>query len=158
MHPKSWTKNFWGALQFLFGVIEITFGEMLVLLLLNHDPELCSSSFTFGSENKLSLHSLNHDLLAIYDIYALLGHGLANTIQVVNRSILGLCILNSFDSRRISFNNALKVLPRVSYLVCINSACWYMKGSIFDIGIFKGICSSAGYIFCITSYIGKFWA
>ena len=28
---------------------------------LNHDPELCSSSFTFGSENKLSLHSLNHD-------------------------------------------------------------------------------------------------
>ena len=30
-----------GENKFLFGVIEITFGEMLVLLLLNHDPELC---------------------------------------------------------------------------------------------------------------------
>ena len=59
--PKEIFVTF-GEIKFLFGVIEITFGEMLVLLLFNRDPELCSSSFTFGSENKLSLHSLNHDL------------------------------------------------------------------------------------------------
>ena len=33
-----------------------------------------------------------------------------------------------------------------------------MKGCIFDVWIFKSICISAGYIFSITSYIGKFWA
>ena len=34
--PKEIFVTF-GEIKFLFGVIEITFGEMLVLLLLNHD-------------------------------------------------------------------------------------------------------------------------
>ena len=44
---------------------------ILSLNSLNHDLELRSSSFTFGNENKLSFHSLNHDLFTITNVEAL---------------------------------------------------------------------------------------
>ena len=37
----------------------------------NHDLELRSSSFSLGNENKLSFHSLNHDLFTITNVEAL---------------------------------------------------------------------------------------
>lgn len=43
-------------------------GAMFFVFSLNHDLELCSSSFTFGSVSELSLRSLNHDLAAILDV------------------------------------------------------------------------------------------
>ena len=45
------------------------------LFLLQHDLELRSSSFTFGSAIKLSLLSPNHDLTTVVEVEALAGGG-----------------------------------------------------------------------------------
>ena len=42
-----------------------------MLLLFDNDFELCSSSFTFGNEDKLSFLSLNYDLLAVLNVDSL---------------------------------------------------------------------------------------
>ena len=61
-----------------------------VVELLNHNLELCSSSFTFGIvQASLALLLLNHDLLTILDVDALLLSLLhANTIDVEDSASL----------------------------------------------------------------------
>ena len=74
--------------------------------------------------------SLNCDLLTVYDIYPHLGLGLANTIQVVNSSIIVFCILNDIDSSGITLYYIIKVFPAPRRLVFIYSTPWYIQCSI----------------------------
>ena len=71
----------------------------LVFRLLNHDLELCSSSFTFGNVSLLSFRSLNHDLFTIVDIEALARFIDSDTAQGVPLTILALGItLDGLDA------------------------------------------------------------
>ena len=80
--------------------IWLAFIRQAKLLFILHDYSttvlnICSSSFTFGSESKHSLHSLNHDLLTIDDVDAL---HLATVILQVRRVIRQLATQEIVDT------------------------------------------------------------
>ena len=85
------------------------------------------------SQRSLSLFSLNHDLLTVYDINTLLGLGLAGSIQVVNSDVILGGILNRIDSNYIvAFLYKHEVLPSIRCLVLIDSTLWYIKCCIIE--------------------------
>ena len=64
------------------------------MTLLYQNPELCSSSFTFGrAQASLAILSLNHDLATIPDVEAICGLVYALTVQVV----VGIRFANGVD-------------------------------------------------------------
>jgi len=57
--------------------------------------------------------------LTVYNIDTPLGLGQPNTVEVVNNSLVTLCVPNDTDSSRLTFLDMRKVLPALRRLVLV---------------------------------------
>ena len=119
-----------------------------ILLSLNHNLELRSSSLTLGRMHaKCILHSLNHDLaygsvLQLHDIQSSLKSRSLLTVDVVSILYLHLrTIIHRYgvDARQVLLLYEEEVFPLVSCLILGEGVLWYRQSAIPLIDIIQRI-------------------